>query len=95
MCHVRIEKGIEKHFSNTKSILGHLCWRNDGEMRVPENKDDLLDILEPFSSKPKSITEVNIVDGSALIHSLDPKYFKNKSSTNFQDYLHQVFLPNE
>ena len=57
------------------------------------NKSDLMECLESLVSKPECAPNVavKIVDGAALVHTLDPKKSKVPVKT-FQDYSQLVFL---
>jgi len=58
------------------------------------NKSDLMECLESLVPQPESApnVDVKIIDGAALVHTLDPKKSKVPVKT-FQDYSQLVFLP--
>ena len=58
------------------------------------NKSDLMECLESLVPQPESAlnSDVKVVDGAALVHTLDPKKSKVPVKT-FQDYSQLVFLP--
>ena len=58
------------------------------------NKSDLMECLESLVPQPESAPNVDlkIVDGAALVHTLDPKK-SNVPIKTFQDYSQLVFLP--
>ena len=58
------------------------------------NKSDLMECLESLVPQLESAPNVDgkIVDGAALVHTLDPKKSKVPVNT-FQDYSQLVFLP--
>ena len=66
----------------------------NGRMRTADNKSDILLELEPMQLSQTTIpyADVKIVDGSALVQSLDPA--KNGKLKDFLDYTEKVFLPN-
>ena len=57
-------------------------------------KSDLIGCLESLVTQPDGIhnVDVKIVDGAALVHTLDPKKSTLPVKT-FQDYAQRVFLP--
>ena len=67
----------------------------NGHMRTPENKSDILSQLEPLGELHVLPPDVNVkvVDGAALVQSLDPKLLKKKVKT-FKEYSEQIFIPN-
>ena len=58
------------------------------------NKANLLKCLEPIAPHPLTIPEVHveILDGAALVHKLEPKHVSTVVKT-FRDYADIVFLP--
>ena len=58
------------------------------------NKSDLLVCLEALAPRPQEIPQIDmrIIDGSALVHTLDPKR-SNTLVKTFDDYAHDVFIP--
>ena len=67
----------------------------NGHMRTPENKSDILSQLETLGELHVLPPDVNVkvVDGAALVQSLDPKLLKKKVKT-FKEYSEQIFIPN-
>ena len=63
-------------------------------IRIADNKSDILLKLEPMQLSQTNIpcTDVKIVDGSALVQSLDPA--ENGRLEDFLDYAEKVSLPN-
>jgi len=66
----------------------------DNNMMRHVNKADLLGCLETLGPPSKEIPQayVKIIDGAALVQSLDPKTSSMKIMT-FNEYAHHVFLP--
>ena len=68
---------------------GNQAWPSslskNGSLRIPENKSDLVDILEPMCLKVGNVTNVdaNIFDGSVLILSLNSKIMTEKQRKDF------------
>ena len=58
------------------------------------SKSDILPCLESLITNTTDVPDVDVrlVDGAALVHSLDPKTSPHNLKT-FQDYVHLVFLP--
>lgn len=61
---------------------------SDGGKRYACQKSQLASILETYITSPEKKTEVIIIDGSALVHTLPPKRRKT-----FEDYAALDVLP--
>ena len=64
----------------------------NGKLRLPSKKSDLLDCLKPLSAPLTSVPsplDVLVLDGAATINMLKP----TSTVKSFEDYASQVFIP--
>ena len=66
----------------------------ENNMMCLGEKGELLKCLEPLAQRPQNTPDVDvkIFDGTALIHTLDPKTATTNVKT-FKDYAECVFVP--
>ena len=73
--------------------MSSICNKKTDLLDYLREKSDLLDILEPLSTNPGGFIDIytNVVDGTALVNSLDPKLFKEVSPKTFEEYSKTIF----